>query len=247
MAAAKGDGLDFNSVIPLYFQLKELIKARIAENTWKQGQMIPSENEMADLFEVSPGTVKKAFGELCHEGVLFRRQGKGTFVAKPDFGRTFFRFFRYGLGENANGATPGSRVLTSRTTSPPARVRETLNLSANEMVIQIQRLRTLWDLPLVIEDLYLPESLFHGFEQIDISQKLLYPIYYEKYGKPVIWAEEFLEPRVADETVAEALEIHPGDPVIFVERIAYTYGDRPIEFRSGFGRGDRFRYHIQIR
>jgi GntR family transcriptional regulator len=239
--------LDFKSIIPLYFQLKELIKARIADNTWKQAQMIPSENEMAEMFGVSPGTVKKAFGELCKEGILFRRKGKGTFVAKPDFSRSFFRFFRYASESNEENIIPNSRVLSSQVINPPPQVAETLNLRAKEMVVWIKRLRIMMDMPLVMEDLYLPERIFRDFNNIDISQKLLYPIYDEKYGMPIIWADEFLEPRVADKVVAEALQINPGDPVIFVERIAYTYGDRPVEFRSSFGRGDRFHYHIQIR
>ncbi len=239
--------LDLKSALPLYYQLKEQIKARIAENKWKPGQMIPSENEMAEMFGISPGTVKKAFAELCNEGLLYRQRGKGTFVSKPDFRRSFFRFFRYGLGENEEGITPGSRVLASEISSPPPTARQHLKLSKEEKVVHIKRVRTLMDVPLMIEDLYLPCSLFPDFETIDISNKLIYPIYDEKYGTPIIWAEEFLEPRVADRAVAEALEIQSGDPVIFVERIAYTYGDRPVEFRAGFGRGDRFRYHIQIR
>lgn len=239
--------LDFKSIIPLYFQLKEQIKRRIADNTWKQGQMIPSENEMAEMFGVSPGTVKNAFAELCKEGVLYRRQGKGTFVSKPDFSRSFFRFCRYGLGDNEGNTIPNSRVLSSQVIDPPPRVRETLNLGEEEKVIWIKRLRIIMGVPLIIEDLYLPEQMFRGFDRIDISQKLLYPIYDEIYGIPIIWADEFLEPRVADRTLAETLEINSGDPLIFVERIAYTYGDKPVEFRFGFGRGDRFHYHIQIR
>ena len=239
--------LDFNSALPLYFQLKELIQVRIADNTWKQGQMIPSENEMAEMYSVSPGTVKKAFAELCNEGILYRRQGKGTFVSKPDFGRAFFRFFRYGLGEDEAGVIPGSNVLSTRVVTPPQGVRETLKLPVGEKVIHIRRIRTLMAVPLVLEDLFLPESIFRGFERIDISDRLLYPIFDEQYATPIIWADEFLEPKVADDETAKALEIEAGAPVIFIERIAYTYGDRPVEFRSGFGRGDRFRYHTQIR
>lgn len=239
--------LDFNSALPLYYQLKELIKERIADNTWKQGQMIPSENEMAEMFSISPGTVKKAFAELCNEGILLRRQGKGTFVSKPDFGRTFFRFFRYGLGENEASVIPGSIVLSSQVIKPQEQIRIVLKLPVEEKVIHIQRIRTLKDVPLMVEGLFLPERIFRGFQHIDISNKLLYPILDEQYGTPIIWAEEYLEPKVADLKTAQALGIQKGDPVSFIERIAYTYGDRPVEFRSGFGRGDRFRYHIQIR
>ena len=99
----------------------------------------------------------------------------------------------------------------------------------------------------MLEDLYLPQKIFKGFEQVDISQELLYPIYDAKYNTPIIWADEFLWPKIASKKTATVLEIDPGDPVISIERIAYSLEDEPVEFRSSIGRGDRFRYHIEIR
>jgi GntR family transcriptional regulator len=97
------------------------------------------------------------------------------------------------------------------------------------------------------EDIFLPADRFKGLEQVDISQRLLYPIYDTRFATPVIWAEEFLEPRLATATLAGYLGLREGDPVIYVERTAYTYEDLPVEFRCSFGRGDRFRYHIELR
>ena len=91
------------------------------------------------------------------------------------------------------------------------------------------------------------QKIFKGFEQVDISKELLYPIYDTKYNTPIIWADEFLWPKIANKKIATVLEIEPGDPVISIERIAYTHGDEPAEFRSSVGRGDRFRYHTEIR
>ena len=241
------DGLDFKAALPLYYQLKELIKRRIAEHVWGLEEMIPSENELSSRYGVSVGTVKRAFSELVAEGVLYRRQGKGTFVNRPDFKRSFIRFFRYGRNHLEAHAIPGSRVLASRISRPPGHVRDHLRLSDTDRTIVIKRVRTFEAAPLVLEELYLPESIFRGFEQVDISKELLYPIYDAKYHTPIIWAEEFLEPAIADAECTTHLGITPGAPVISVERIAYTFGDRPVEFRSSVGRGDRFRYHVEIR
>jgi GntR family transcriptional regulator len=114
-------------------------------------------------------------------------------------------------------------------------------------VLQIKRLRAFNDLPLMYEDLYLPEKIFAGLDRMDISRQLLYPIYDSRFNTPIIWADEFLEPRLATSEVAGHLGIAPGAPVIFLERIAYTFEDKPVEFRASFGRGDRFRYHIELR
>jgi GntR family transcriptional regulator len=239
--------LDPTSFVPLYHQLKEILKASITTGVWKANEMIPSENELAATYDVAVGTVKKALAELTREGIILRRQGRGTFVARPDFGRSFFRFFRFDLNQASEGVVPISKVLFAGPGQPTPKAREVLRLSSRERVLHIQRLRAFNDLPLMYEDLYLPEKLFAGLDRMDISRELLYPIYDSRFNTPIIWADEFLEPRLATPEVAGHLGIAAGDPVIFLERIAYTFGDKPVEFRASFGRGDRFRYHIELR
>ena len=239
--------LNLKSSHPLYFQLKELIKLQIADKLWKLDEMIPSENELAAVYDISVGTVKKALSVLVEEGVLYRRQGKGTYVARPDFGRSFIRFFRYGRTEGDEGSFPSSKVLDSQITKPSFRVKALLKLIDTDKVITIKRVRSLENLPLMLEDLYLPEKIFQGFDEIDISQQLLYPIYDAKYNTPITWADEYLWPEIATKETAKILGIKKGDPVICIERIAYTHGDHPVEFRYSVGRGDRFRYHIELR
>ena len=239
--------LDLKSSRPLYIQVTDLIKDQIANKFWQLDEMIPSENELAAAYEVSVGTVKKALSKLVDEGILYRRQGKGTFVNRPDFKRSFMRFFRYGTDEDREGRFLSSRVLNSDIITPGKRIRDILKLADNDKTITINRIRYLNDLPLMLQDLYLPFKIFKGFDEIDISQELLYPIYDEKFNTPVVWADEYLWPTIANSSIAEALNINPGDPVISIERIVYTYGDEPVEFSSGIGRGDKFRYHIEIR
>lgn len=232
---------------PLYQQLVDLIRSRITMQQWKLDEMIPSENELSAVYGVSVGTVKKALAVLTAEGILYRRQGKGTFVARPDFKRSFIRFFRFNSGEEPDGAIPCSQVLEYSVIPGVGRIQNALRLETGEKVLRIRRVRILRKVPLVLEWIYLPQRIFSGFEKIDISQALLYPIYDETFGQPVVWAEEFLEPGIADSETSERLEIQPGAPIIHVERIAYSLGDRPVEYRNSTGRGDRFRYHVEIR
>lgn len=239
--------LDLQNDKPLYLQLVEAIKGRIAQNFWSLGMMIPSENELAKDFAISVGTVKKALSVLVQEGVLFRRQGKGTFVASPDFSKSFSRFFRYGLTGGDSGEVPGSVILDRTVVKPDAKIAEVLQLSTDAEVLRIKRIRTLQKIPFSVEEVCLPYERFKGIETLSIENKLLYPIYSEKFATPIIWADEYLQPGVADQETAAALGIEEGAPVMCVERVAHTYEDVPVEWRRSIGRGDSFRYHIVVR
>lgn len=239
--------IDITNEKPLYLQLAEAIKQKISSNTWKIGMMIPSENELSREFVISVGTVKKSLGILVQEGVLFRRQGKGTFVATPDFSKSFSRFFRYGQKGDVTGEAPGSVINDMSVIIPPAPIAEVLQLETNAEVLRIKRVRTLQEIPFSVEELYLPYVRFKGIEEVSLEDKLLYPIYNEQFATPIIWADEYLQPDVADQDTASALGIDVGAPVMCVERLAHTYEDIPVEWRRSLGRGDSFRYHTVIR
>lgn len=239
--------IDFDGILPLYFQLKGIIKDDIQNAKWKVGELIPSENKLSELYGVSVGTVKKTLGELAIEGLVYRKKGKGTYVTRPDFIKSFNRFFLYGLRNENKNVQLESKVLESAVIQADDRVRETLQLTGNLEVITIKRVRLINNMPYILETIYLPNQIFSGFEHMDISRGLLYPIYEQKFHTPVIWAEEFLEPQVADIPIAKLFDSEVGAALIAVERIAYTFNDIPIEMRLSVGRGDRFRYRIEIR
>lgn len=238
---------DFKNDKPLYIQVVELIKHRIATNVWSLGMMIPSENELAREFDISAGTVKKSLSVLVQERVLFRRQGKGTFVAIPDFSKSFNRFFRYEVNKDGSQQIPDSEVLEMAIVSGPKEVRDILGLEENGKVIKLCRIRSLKKNPFVLEDIYLSYKRFKGFENMDLSEKLLYPIFHKVFETPVIYAKENIYPDVADANAAKLLGIEEHAPVMCIERIAYTYRDMPIEVRYSIGRGDTFRYSITLK
>lgn len=239
--------LDPKETSPLYQQLVQIIKAQLRDRIWKFDELIPSENELSALYNVSVGTVKKSLSVLVEEGVLYRRQGRGTYVAGPDFRNSFIRFFRYGAKNGGLNPIPTSKVLSSRVIPPPERVSQALALDIDEKVLDIKRIRFLENVPLMVEHLYLPQTVFKGFDDIDISGQLLYPIYDEKYNTPIIRADEYLWPGIVEDETASFLDIPTKAPVICIERIAYTNEDKPVEYRMSIGRGDRFRYHIELR
>ena len=103
--------LDPKSPLPLYHQLRTLIRGEISKGTWKEEEMIPSENEISAACGVSVGSVRKTIDGLVQDGTLFRKQGKGTFVAQPDFRYSYVRFIHLSNSDSKHDLLPVSEVL----------------------------------------------------------------------------------------------------------------------------------------
>ena len=237
--------LDPKSPLPLYYQLKVCIREEIAKGTWKEEEMIPSENEISTACGISVGSVRKTLDGLVQDGILFRKHGKGTFV-QPDFRFSYVRYFHSSNSDPRHDSLPVSEVLSIKTESPQHDAKKILKLAGKDRVILIKRLRRIQGVPALLENIFLPKKYFPDIDQSDFAEDPLYPIYAKKYQVPVIGADDYYEPKVASVEEAEALMIRPGDPVIFIERISYTHGDKPVEYRKCTGRGDHFRYHVGL-
>jgi len=233
--------------LPLYQRLAEALKSAIAERKWRPGDRLPSERELAARYGVAPGTARQAIRQLAEEGLLDRRHGSGTFVRKPTFDASLFRFFRFQT-EGGERRIPGSRILRRHAMPAPSTVAHALELEPEAPVISMSRLRLLDDEPVLAEEIWLDQARFAAFVSMDEDEigPLLYPIYDSHFGQIVARAQECLTVEAVDGVYARLLRIEPGTPVIVIERLALGVDGRPIEWRRSRGRADRFRYHIEI-
>jgi GntR family transcriptional regulator len=223
------------SFSPLYQQIKALMTRGLQAGEWKPGEAIPSEVELASRFKVSQGTVRKAIDELATENLLVRRQGKGTFVATHAEEKTQYRFLR--LVPDDGGAFGGlqRRLLDCRRMRAPADVAKVLELKAGEAAVQVRRLLLAADKPVVFDDIWLPGNLFKGLtaELLAESRGPMYGLFESAFGVRMIRAEERLRAVAAGPDDAALLQVEPGSPLLLVERLSFTYGDRPVELRRG--------------
>lgn len=234
--------------LPRYQRLAETLKKAISHRRWRPGERLPSEQDLALHFTVAPGTVRQAITQLVDEGLLERHQGKGTFVRKPSFDSSLFRFFRF-HGADEERRVPESEILRREAVVAPPAVAETLQLSPEAKVISMERLRLLDGEPVLAEQIWLPFDRFKcllDLEEAEIGP-LLYPIYEEACGEIVARAEEELTAEACSSAHAQLLNIKKGSPVIVIDRTAFGYDDTPLEWRSSRGRADEFQYHIEIR
>jgi GntR family transcriptional regulator len=219
---------------PLYRQIKDFLIRSLEEGEWKPGDAIPSESELAARFNVSQGTVRKAVDEMASENLLVRRQGKGTFVATHDDPRSFYRFLRLVPDDGGVAHADSAPFSFEQQAATPA-VAKALGLEVGAKVLCVERLLQFNGEPVVYDQIYLVAELFVGLslENLRSVDRSLYSLFETDYGVRMINAEEHLRAVAADARSAELLGVHVGDPLLLVERTAYSYGNKPVEWRRG--------------
>jgi len=220
---------------PLYRQIKELMIKSLEAGEWRPGDAIPSEAELAVRFNVSQGTVRKAIDEMAAENLLVRRQGKGTFVATHSDPRSFFRFLRL-VPDSGDLGNYQSEPLSCQTIAATAEVAAVLNIPSGDPVVLIERVMRFDGAPVVFDEIYLVGELFQGLglERLKSFERSLYSLFESVFGVRMIRAEERLRAVPADARTAEMLGVESGNPLLLVERTAFTYGNKPVEWRRGY-------------
>ncbi len=232
---------------PLYQQIRELITKSLESGEWGPGDIIPSESELAERFGVSQGTVRKAIDEMAAENLLVRRQGKGTFVDTHEDPRSYFRFLRLASNEGDLLALK-SVPLECWRAKAGTDVARTLALEPGASIIILRRLLQNENEPAVFDEIYLPGELFSDLT-LDIlksSEMSLYSLFESRYAVRMIRADERLRAVSADRVSAELLQVAEGSPLLLVERITFTYGNKPVEWRRGFYSTQNFYYHNEL-
>lgn len=220
---------------PLYQQIKSLLVRSLQSGEWKPGEAIPSEVELAARYRVSQGTVRKAIDELATENLLVRRQGKGTFVATHAEENTQYRFLR--LTPDAGPASGmARRFLDCKRMRAPQDVAKALGLKAGESALLVRRTLSRNGQPVVLDEIWLPSGLFKGLTAERLSQYAgpMYGLFETDFGVRMIRAEEKIRAVAADATTAELMQVAVSSPLLSVERLSHTYGDKPVELRRGF-------------
>jgi GntR family transcriptional regulator len=220
---------------PLYVQIRQLLERALDAGEWAPGTVIPSEIDLALRFGVSPGTVRKAVGALAAANLLVRRQGKGTFVATHTEEKSSnFRFLRI-RPNDGHHEYPASRLVDLRRGKASADSARLLAMKAGDGVFVLRRILEYGGMPAVLDEVTLPAALFAGLTRARYAAYpgSMYGFFETEFGVRMLRAEERLHAIAADRSSAELLRIAPGTPLLAVDRISYTYGDRPVELRRG--------------
>ena len=232
---------------PLYDQIKVLLTQSLIGGEWRPGELIPSEIELAGRFKVSQGTVRKAIDSLASENILIRRQGKGTYVATHDAEVIKLRFLRL-TAANGQKEVLQNEFISCVKNKADTDVAKVLDVKASAATIEVKRLLSFSGRPLIYDHIIVPAAPFKGLNSatVEASNGSMYSMYESQFGVRMVRAEERLKAVAATKEVAEALGLSIGFPLLSIERVSFTYGDKPMEWRHGLCLTDDHHYLSEL-
>lgn len=234
------------SPIPLYTQVKENLRERILDGSYKAHAQLPAESELSSIFGVSRITVRQALSDLQKEGVIFKIPGKGTFVSKPKAFQQLTQLEGFGEAMTRMGYEIFNRVTSHKLIPAPAQVAQKLQLAGGTAVAEIKRVRHLNREPVSLEVTYVPEAIGERLRKEDLAGRDIFLILENDYGIALGHADLQIDAMLADDTLAHALQIEQGTALLRLERLTHDAAGQPIDFEYLYFRGDAFQYRLQI-
>ena len=239
--------IDFNSHIPYYIQLIDILKEKVQLAEWVPGSQIPGEQDLCEHYQVSRTVVRQALRELEYEGVITRRKGKGTFISLPKISEGLVQKltgFYQDMVER--GLRPGTKVLHQNVIPATEKVANFLGLKPGQKVIDIQRLRSINDEPILLVTTYIPFEICPELASVDLTNRSLYEYLEKEYGIFITRGRRYIEVSLANEQEAALLGIERGSPLLLLDSVSYTETGIPVEYYHALHRGDRSRFEVEL-
>jgi GntR family transcriptional regulator len=228
---------------PAYKKIQNVIRKRIAGGQLKIGDAVDSERELARIHSVSLMTARHALAGLEREGIVERRRGSGTFVARPKI--HFNKLMSYTEHMSSRGLAPRSRVLSARLVEHQAEIAARLGLPATCSLVKIDRLRLTGEEPFALETCYLPAPEFGELIAAPLGKSSLFAALQHDYGVELAYADEEVDATPADVHNADLLSVPRGAPLLRIRQVIYSTSGKPVIYGVGFYRSERHTLFIR--
>lgn len=239
--------IDKNSPLPLYYQLKQILQEMIDNEELQPGDVIPPERELCEVLGISRMTARKAVMELVSEGILYREQGKGTFVSqpKPQHRLNQLRGFTEEMEEK--GLSVETKLLSFSFVPATVALKRELKLYPHqEEVIEIQRLRIVDGVPFALETVWLNPSRVQGLSQEDLNGGSLYTFLKENFQLIPSYATQTIEPTQLNEIESDYLTLPVGSLALLFRRTTYIDQEQVMEVTKCIYRTDKHKYEVLL-
>lgn len=238
--------IDPNSPMPMYQQLKNILKHKIVSGEWPTGSLIPTEQDLIKEYQVSRTTVREAIIELVNQGVLHKKQGKGTIVTAAKVEERLGKLTGFAEEVVDRGYQHSARVLSSEFRKHCYYEMSLLGLPDDASIFFIDRIRMADIEPIAYERSCWPEEIGKLLQQEDLSSVAFYKVLEEKHGLILKEANETIHAVNATQAEADLLSISPGEALLERRRVSYDASGRAIEYTKTKYRSDKYSYKINL-
>ena len=239
--------LDRNNARPLYAQLDKILRDNILAGVWNPNDKIPSENELAAMYNISRVTVRAVVNQMASEGLLYRVQGKGTFVAEPKIRARSLAYHSIREQLEELGYDTRIRFLHAERTIAPPPIADLLKLTSRQEVYALEWIRTLGDEPIGFYSACVPCHLVSGMDLAKSSEADLRATIEVRYGLKAADCMETFEAVGATYREAELLQVAMGFPLLKVEGLYSTAEGIAFEHTQVLFRGDKIKLSLRYK
>ncbi len=231
--------IDQQSKIPLYYQLKEDIKQKILRGDLKEGDLLPSEREFSERYDISSTTIRRALNDLVHENFLERKAGKGTFVRIGKVKRDLRKVLGFTQNMKEMGLIPSTQVLSKKVVPANTFARERLGLKKGTKIVRLNRLRLANDIPIMLETRYIRTDFCPGIQDQELTSSL-WKVFEHVYGyKPYRHSQNVRIEKISGGS-ASLLGLKDDSLVFRIKGVTYLENGEAIECEESFYRSDKY-------
>ncbi len=239
--------LNRQSKLPLHQQIYETLRSKIQQGVWKVGDTFTTELDLMAEYGVSRATIRQVMERLVSEGLIYRQQGKGTFVAEPTLEQGLTRIISFTEDMRRRGLIPETQILSKAIIPANEDVARALRIETGAEVAYLKRLRLANNEPMCIEESYLDYKICPNIFAFDFSIQPLREILDKNYSVRIIRALQKIHAVVAPHDTARLLKINSPSALLFIERTSFNELDKPVEFLRLYFRGDRYSLYNELR
>lgn len=230
--------------LPVYIQIHDKIKQEIEDGIWKIGDRLPSERELSEVFGVSRMTLRQAIQTLADEGILERKIGSGTYIARQKVQETMIGTTSFSDIVRSQGSQPSSKTLSYFVTAPSSSEMEKLKLNKDQKILKMERIRYSDDIPICFEVASIPYHLIEEFSKEEITRSL-YNVLASQGHRVIGKSSQTISALNASEKIAHYLELKKGDAVLRLRQVSYFDNGTPFEYVRSQYAGERFEFYLE--
>lgn len=230
-------------MLPAYIRIHDAIKQKIDQEFWKVGQRLPSERDLSETYHVSRMTLRQAISILVDEGILERKIGSGTFVARQRVQEIMTGTTSFSEIISNQGKQPSSKLISYQKKIANETEIEKLQLQKGDIVVRMERVRYADNIPIVYEVAAVPEKIIKTFKKEEVTDQFFKTL--RLHGHEIEKSQQTIYAKTAGEALADLLEIKKGKGILCLTQISYFTDGKPFEYVKSQYVGDRFEFYFE--